>query len=57
MFKEFLFKGNMVDMAVGFIMFMFIKAYNKMKAAEPEEAPATPAEEVLLTEIRDLLKK
>jgi large-conductance mechanosensitive channel len=29
-----------------------------MKAAEPEEAPAAPAaQEVLLTEIRDLLKK
>ena len=42
---------------LGFVMFMGIKAYNKLKTAEPEEAPATPAEEVLLGEIRDLLKK
>ncbi|MCF6243815.1 MAG: large conductance mechanosensitive channel protein MscL [Sulfurovum sp.] len=42
---------------LGFVLFMMIKAYNKLKAAEPEEAPATPADEVLLGEIRDLLKK
>ncbi|HIP21049.1 MAG TPA: large conductance mechanosensitive channel protein MscL, partial [Sulfurimonas sp.] len=42
---------------LGFVLFMMIKAYNKLKKAEPEEAPATPAEEVLLGEIRDLLKK
>jgi len=40
---------------LGFVVFMFIKAYNKMK--EPEEEPATPEQEVLLGEIRDLLKK
>jgi len=27
-------------MILGFVMFMGIKAYNKMKASEPEEAPA-----------------
>ncbi len=45
---------------VGFVMFMLVKAYNKTKKpAEPvvEEAPAPTAEELLLTEIRDLLKK
>ena len=26
---------------LGFVMFMFIKAYNNMKAEEPEEAPTT----------------
>jgi large conductance mechanosensitive channel len=44
---------------VGFVMFMIVKAYNKMKKKE-EEAPAEPAgpsQEDLLTEIRDLLKK
>ena len=42
---------------VGFVMFMVVRAYNKMKAAE-EEAPEEPAEEiVLLTEIRDSLKR
>lgn len=43
-----------------FILFMLIKGMNKMKKKK-EEAPAPPAEptkqEVLLTEIRDLLKK
>jgi len=42
---------------LGFVLFLMIKAYNKLKSAEPEEVPATPAEEVLLGEIRDLLKK
>ncbi len=45
---------------VGLVMFMIVKIYNKMKKKEAE-APAEPAapsnEEVLLTEIRDLLKK
>lgn len=43
---------------VAFIMFMVIKAINSTKKAEAEAAPAPPpAQEVLLTEIRDLLKK
>jgi len=49
---------------VAFAVFMVVKGYNKMKSSlekKEEEAPA-PApeptkEEVLLTEIRDLLKK
>ena len=45
---------------VGLVMFLIVKAYNNMKKKE-EEAPAEPPkpsnEEVLLTEIRDLLKK
>lgn len=44
---------------VAFCIFMIIKLINKMKKKQ-EEAPAAPAapskEEVLLTEIRDLLK-
>ncbi len=49
---------------VSFSIFLVVKLYNKIReklAAEEEEAPATPPapskEEVLLTEIRDLLKK
>jgi len=42
---------------VGFVMFMMIKAYNKMKKKEEEAAPAGPSQEDLLAEIRDLLKK
>ena len=45
---------------VGFVLFMIVKAYNKSKK-KVEEAPAAPpeptTEEVLLGEIRDLLKK
>jgi large conductance mechanosensitive channel len=39
-------------------IFMAIKAINKLKTPPPPaEAPAPPADVVLLTEIRDLLKK
>ncbi len=45
---------------VGFVLFMIVKAYNKTKKKE-EEKPSTPPEptkeEILLGEIRDLLKK
>jgi large conductance mechanosensitive channel len=49
---------------VSIAIFMVVKGYNKMKSAverKEKEAPAAPPapskEEVLLTEIRDLLKK
>lgn len=47
---------------VGFVMFIMIKAYNKMKKKEEVAAPAPsgpsgPSQEDLLAEIRDLLKK
>ena len=44
---------------IGFIMFLIVKAYNKMKKPVVEEAPAPagPTQEELLAEIRDLLKK
>jgi large conductance mechanosensitive channel len=45
---------------IAFVVFMLIKAINSMKKKE-EEAPAAPPtptkDQVLLTEIRDLLKK
>lgn len=40
---------------VGFVLFMIVKSYNKVKSAE--EAVAGPSQEDLLGEIRDLLKK
>ncbi len=61
--------GNFVNhiitfVIVSFCIFMVVKGYNKMKAsmeAKKEEEAAAPAapskEEVLLGEIRDLLKK
>ena len=39
---------------VAFVMFLVVKAYNRMK--KPAEATADPAEIVLLREIRDTLK-
>lgn len=56
------FTQTIVDfLIVAFAIFIGIKAMNSMqKAREEEEAEAPPepsAEEVLLTEIRDLLKK
>lgn len=41
---------------VGFVMFMIVKAYNKIKP-KPEPAPAGPSEIDLLKEIRDALNK
>lgn len=43
---------------VGFVMFVIIKSYNKIrKPVEAPAAPAGPTQEELLAEIRDLLKK
>ena len=44
---------------VGFVLFMIVKVYSKFRKKEEEAPSAPPApskEEVLLTEIRDLLK-
>jgi large conductance mechanosensitive channel len=44
---------------VGFVLFMIVKAMNKLKKKKEEAPPAPPApsnQEVLLGEIRDLLK-
>jgi len=56
--------GNFITVAINFILlalviFMMIKAINKMKRKEEAAAAAPvgpPKEEILLTEIRDLLK-
>lgn len=54
------FLTNVIDfIIVAFVMFLIVKAVNKMKKKEepaPEE-PAGPSEIDLLTEIRDSLKK
>ena len=48
-------------MIVAFAVFMVIKAMNTAKQKQEAAAPATPPaptkDQVLLTEIRDLLKK
>lgn len=56
-----IFIQKIVDfLIIAFAIFMIIKAYKRMEKKK-EEAPAAPpapsAEETLLTEIRDLLKK
>jgi large conductance mechanosensitive channel len=42
---------------VGFVMFLIVKAYAKMKKPAPDAPPAGPTQEELLSQIRDLLKK
>ena len=55
--------GNFITLLINFliiafVLFMVVKALNRMKKAEPEAAlAAPPAQEVLLGEIRDLLRK
>jgi large conductance mechanosensitive channel len=45
-------------LVIAFVMFMVIKAINRMKKAEPAPPPPGPTnEEKLLMEIRDALKK
>ncbi len=42
---------------VGFVMFLIVKSYNKVRKPAPAPAPKGPTQEELLAEIRDLLKK
>ena len=54
--------GNFLTLLISFliiawVLFMVVKAINKMKKAEPEAAAEPARQEVLLGEIRDLLKK
>ncbi len=44
-------------LVIAFVIFMLLKGLNKAIKKAPEEAAAPPANEVLLAEIRDLLKK
>lgn len=55
--------GNFLQAGLDFIIiaaaiFLFVKLFNSMKRKEDEPTPAAPTkEEVLLTEIRDILKE
>ncbi len=55
------FAGAIINFLIlAFVMFMIIKGMNKLKKKEevaPTEPPVPTKEEILLTEIRDLLKK
>src|SRR5690606_35674425 len=56
LYGEFL--TNTIDfLIVAFVMFLIVKAVNKLKREEPAPPPAGPTQEELLAEIRDLLKK
>lgn len=59
--KYGMFIGAIIDfIIIAFVLFLMIKAMNKMKKKEEIKVAASPApsnEEKLLAEIRDLLKK
>jgi large conductance mechanosensitive channel len=59
--KYGVFINTIIDFAiVAFVIFLLIKTINRFKAKEeaaPAAPPPPPRQEVLLTEIRDLLKK
>ncbi|MDH3251910.1 MAG: large-conductance mechanosensitive channel protein MscL [Ignavibacteria bacterium] len=57
--KYGMFINTIIDfLIIGFAIFMVVRAANRMKKKEekPAAPPAPPKEEVLLTEIRDILK-
>jgi large conductance mechanosensitive channel len=54
--------GNFVTVAINFVivawvLFLVVKAINRLKRQEAKKEPPTPRQEVLLAEIRDLLKQ
>jgi large conductance mechanosensitive channel len=54
--------GNFITLAlnfiiIAFVLFLVIRAMSRMIKKEAEKPPAPSAQEVLLTEIRDLLKQ
>jgi large conductance mechanosensitive channel len=54
--KYGMFFQSVIDfILIAFVIFLFLKAYNRMRA--PAETPATAEEVLLLREIRDSLKR
>ena len=54
--------GNFVTVAISFLivawaLFLVVKGINRLRREQPKEPPAPPKQEMLLTEIRDLLKQ
>ena len=50
-------QATVLFLIIAFILFLIVRAYNKVKAQPEPAAPAEPSnEEKLLAEIRDLLK-
>lgn len=53
-----IFINSILDfLIIAFSLFIVIRQMNRFKRKEVEKTPETPKNEVLLTEIRDLLKK
>ena len=50
-----LFQAALDFLLIAFVIFLFLKAYNRMRA--PEAAAATPEDTLLLREIRDALAR
>ena len=42
---------------IAFVIFVMVKVINSLKTKKDAAVPATPTQEELLTQIRDLLKK
>ena len=56
--KYGLFINDLIGFVIlGFVIFMMVRMITKLKKKEAAKAPATPADIVLLTEIRDSLVK
>ncbi|OQA42196.1 MAG: Large-conductance mechanosensitive channel [Chloroflexi bacterium ADurb.Bin325] len=54
--------GNLIQaiinfLIIAFVLFLIVRELNKLKKEPPAAPPAPSAEETLLTEIRDLLKR
>jgi large conductance mechanosensitive channel len=54
--------GNFITVAINFLLlafvvFLMVRAINRLKREEPKAPPAVPEDVVLLREIRDALKK
>ena len=49
----------LIFIIIAFVLFLVVRSYNRMrtKDPEPEAPPEPPADVVLLTEIRDILKE
>lgn len=61
-FKKFAMRGNVIDfLIISFSVFMMVKGINSFKGKhdkEAEKAASAPSrEEILLSEIRDILKQ
>lgn len=55
-FRDFILRGNVIDLAVAVVYFVFVAPMNAAKGRFAEEKVEDTTAEELLAEIRDLLK-